>query len=96
MARFVSQLARRCDVRVRALVRQMVYRRRIVYQQMNEGLPELGLPIARTEIPLTAAFQNAAAERVPLLQWRAHAPGADAYRDLAAELLEPATVAAPA
>jgi chromosome partitioning protein len=85
----VAQLARRVDVSVRALVRQMVDRRRVVYQQMNAGLPELGLPIARTEIPLTAAFQNAAAERLPLLQWRAHAPGAEAYRDLAAELLEP-------
>ena len=85
----VAQLARRVDVRVRALVRQMVDRRRIVYQQMNAGLPELGLPIARTEIPLAAAFQNAAAERLPLLQWRTSCPGAGAYRDLAAELLEP-------
>lgn len=92
----VAQLARRCDVRVRALVRQMVDRRRIVYQQMNAGLPELGLPIARTEIPLTAAFQNAAAERLPLLKWRARTPGAAAYRDLAAELLEPLPATAAA
>jgi chromosome partitioning protein len=92
----VSQLARRSDVHVRALVRQMVDRRRIVYQQMNAGLPELGLPIARTEIPLTAAFQNAAAERLPLLQWRGHSPGAEAYRDLAAELLQPVPAAAAA
>ncbi|MBA3429450.1 MAG: ParA family protein [Actinobacteria bacterium] len=90
----VAQLARRVDVRVRALVRQMVDRRRVVYQQMNAGLPELGLPIARTEIPLTAAFQNAAAGRLPLLQWRAHAPGAEAYRELAAELRAPITAAA--
>jgi chromosome partitioning protein len=89
----VSQLARRSDVRVRALVRQMVDRRRIVYQQMNAGLPELGLPIAQTEIPLAAAFQNAAAARLPLLQWQANAAGAEAYRALAAELLEPITVA---
>jgi chromosome partitioning protein len=90
----VGQLARRVDVCVRAPVRQMVDYRRIVYQQMNAGLPELGLPIARAEIPLAAAFQNAAAERIPLLQWRASCPGADAYRDLAAELLDP--VSAPA
>ncbi len=90
----VAQLARRVDVRVRAVVRQMVDRRRVVYQQMNAGLPELGLPIARTEIPLTAAFQNAAAERLPLLQWRPHAPGAEAYRELAAELRVPITAAA--
>ena len=92
----VGQLARRVDVRVRALVRQMVDRRRIVYQQMDAGLPELGLPIARTEIPLSAAFQNAAAERLPLLHWRSSCPGADAYRDLAAELLDPVTAAAAA
>jgi cellulose biosynthesis protein BcsQ len=59
-------------------------------------LPELGLPIARTEIPLAAAFQNAAAERLPLLQWSASCPGADAYRDLAAELLEPVPAVAAA
>jgi chromosome partitioning protein len=92
----VSRLARRSHVRVRALVRQMVDRRRIVYQQMNAGLPELGLPIARTEIPLTAAFQNAAAERLPLLQWQPAGPGADAYRDLAVELAHPVLAPSPA
>ena len=85
----VAQLSRRVDVRVRALIRQMVDRRRIVYQRMNAGLPELGLPIAGTEIPLAAAFQNAAAERLPLLQWRPSGPAADAYRELAAELSAP-------
>src|SRR5439155_6793318 len=45
----VAQLGRRCGVRIRALVRQMVDRRRIVYQQMNAGLRELGLPVAATE-----------------------------------------------
>ncbi len=33
---------------------------------MDEALDSLRLPIARTEIPLTAAFQNAAVERLPL------------------------------
>lgn len=92
----VSQLARRSDVHVRALVRQMVDRRRIVYQQMNAGLPELGLPIARAEIPLTAAFQNAAAERLPLLQWQSAGPAAEAYRDLAAELAQATLAPSPA
>jgi chromosome partitioning protein len=92
----VTRLARRSEVRVRALVRQMVDRRRIVYQQMNAGLPDLGLPIARTEIPLTAAFQNAAAERLPLLQGRARPPAAETYRDLATELLEPVPTPGPA
>lgn len=82
----VAQLARHHPVRIRALVRQMVDRRRIVYQQMNAGLPELGLPIARAEIPLSAAFQNAAAERVALFAWRGDSVAADAYRRLAREL----------
>ena len=47
-----------------------------------------GLPIARTEIPLTAAFQNAAAERRPLLAWRPDGAGALAYWRLAQELLD--------
>jgi chromosome partitioning protein len=82
----VDQLARRSEVRARALVRQMVDRRRVVYQQMNAGLRELGLPIAATEIPLRADFQNAAAERVALFDWRSDSIGAHAYRLLAAEL----------
>lgn len=82
----VAQLARHHPVRIRALVRQMVDRRRIVYQLMNDGLPELGLPIARVEIPLSAAFQNAAAERVALFAWRGDSVAADAYRRLAREL----------
>ena len=92
----VAQLSRHVPVAVRALVRQMVDRRRIVYQQMNAGLPALGLPIARTQIPLTAAFQNAAAERLPLLSRQASSPGADAYRALAAELRDDASASAAA
>ena len=37
---------------------------------MNAGLAELGLPVAATEIPLSAAFQNAAADHVALFAWR--------------------------
>lgn len=76
----------RVRVRVRALVKTKVDRRRVVYQQMEESLPALGLPIAETEIPLTAAFQNAAAERLPLMTWHGRSPGAEAYRRLAREL----------
>lgn len=72
----------------------MVDRRPIVYQRMNDGLWDLGLPVARAEIPLTAAFQNAAAERLPLSCWQPNSHGALAYRRLALELLEPATVLA--
>lgn len=82
----VDRLGQHAAVRVRALVRTKVDRRRIVYQQMNQSLPALGLPVAETEVPLSAAFQNAAAERSPLLTWRADAVGADAYRRLAREL----------
>jgi chromosome partitioning protein len=61
--------------------------RRIVFQQMDEALPALGLPIARTQIPLSATFQNAAADRVVLQQARPDSAGACAYRALAQELL---------
>lgn len=89
----VHRLARVAPVRVSALVRTKVDRRRIVYQQMNAALPDLGLPLAATEIPLAAAFQNAAAERLPLLTWRADTPGAQAYCDLAQELHPTAVIA---
>lgn len=79
----VVRLARRSRVAVRALVRTMVDRRRVVYQQMSEALDDLQLPIAEIEVPLTAAFQNAAAERRPLLAWRPDSTGALAYWRLA-------------
>lgn len=84
----VARLARRSRVAVRALVRTMVDRRRVVYQQMAEALDNLQLPIAETEVPLTAAFQNAAAERRPLLAWRPDSTGALAYWRVAQELLD--------
>ena len=83
----VEQLGRHCNVVIRALVRTMVDPRRIVYQRMNEGLVDLGLPVAVAQIPLTAAFQNAAAERLPLFCWQPNSRGALAYRRLAHELL---------
>ncbi len=82
----VARLAKRAQVGVCALVRTMVDRRRVVYQRMAAGLEDLGLPVAETEVPLTAAFQNAAAERRPLLAWRPDSPGALAYWRLAQEL----------
>lgn len=82
----VDRLAQHSPVAVRALIRTKVDQRRVVYQQMNESLPDLGLPIASSEIPLSAAFQNAAAERLPLLTWQRNSPGSDAYRRLAMEL----------
>lgn len=83
----VVRLARRNAVTVRALVRTAVDRRRVVYQRMSDGIADLGLPIAETEIPLTAAFQNAAADRRPLLAVRPDNAGSIAYWQLARELL---------
>ena len=82
----VARLACRSGVAVRALVQTMVDRRRVVYQQMAQGLGDFGLPVAETEVPLTAAFQNAAAERRPLLAWRPDSAGALAYWRLAQQL----------
>lgn len=82
----VDRLGQHSAVAVRALIKTKVDRRRVVYGQMVESLPALGLPIAESEIPLLAAFQNAAAERLPLLTWHRSSPGADAYRRLAREL----------
>ena len=82
----VDRLAHHSAVSVRALLRTKVDRRRVVYRQMDEALDSLGLPIARTEIPLTAAFQNAAVERLPLLSWQRDSLGAAAYWRLAQEL----------
>ena len=90
----VDRLARHSEVAIRALIRTMVDRRRIVYQRMNDALLDLGLPIALGEIPLTAAFQNAAAERLPLFVWQPDSRGALAYRRLALELLAPARAGA--
>lgn len=85
----VRRLAKRAELRVAALVRTKVDRRRIVYQRMNNSLPGLAMPIANTEIPLTADFQTAAAERQTLLSWRQDSLGALAYRRLALELAVP-------
>lgn len=86
----VAQLARRVDVRVRALVRQMVDRRRIVCQQMSAGLVDLRPPDRADGDPAHRGVPERCRRAAPALQWRAHGPGAEAYRDLAAELCEPA------
>ena len=82
----VRRLAKRAPLRIAALVRTKVDRRRIVYQRMDASLPELGLPIACSEIPLAAAFQTAAAERQTVAAWQQDSIGALAYRRLALEL----------
>jgi cellulose biosynthesis protein BcsQ len=64
-------------------------RRRILYQRINDSLLGLAMPIANTEIPLTADFQTAPAEGQTLFSWRQDSLGALAYRRLALELAVP-------
>lgn len=82
----VRRLAKRSPLRIAALVRTKVDRRRIVYQRMDASLGDLSLPIGSTKIPLTAAFQMAAAEHETVSSWRQDSLGALAYRRLALEL----------
>jgi len=77
---------RRFDVRVRALVKTLADPRRVMYQAIEEPLAGLGVPVARTEIPLRADFNNAVAAGVPLVLSRPDGRGGLAYRRLAEEL----------
>ncbi len=77
---------RRFDVQIRALVKTLADPRRVMYQAINEPLRDLGVPVARTEIPLRADFNNALAAGVPLVLLRPDGPGGLAYRKLAEEL----------
>jgi chromosome partitioning protein len=76
------------DVSIRALLRTMVDRRRLAYRSITATLSELGLPIARTEIPMLAAFDNSVVVGRPLVLLEPNGEGASAYRQLALELLE--------
>jgi len=77
---------RRFEVRIRALVKTLADPRRIMYQAIGEPLGALGIPVARSEIPLRADFHNALAAGAPLLVDRPDSLGALAYRKLAQEL----------
>jgi cellulose biosynthesis protein BcsQ len=57
-----------------------------MYQAIGEPLGALGIPVARSEIPLRADFHNALAAGAPLLVDRPDSLGALAYRKLAQEL----------
>jgi chromosome partitioning protein len=85
--RTVATLAERgVDVAISAVVRTMVDPRRLAYRAIAETLSTLGLPIAATEIPLLAAFDNSVVLGQPVVVSDPDSPGADAYRRLAAEL----------
>jgi len=74
------------DVHVTALVRTFADKRRIAHQTIDASLEQLGLPIATTEIPLRAEFNNALAAGTPLVWARPDCVGALAYVNLAREL----------
>lgn len=87
--RTVATLADRgVDVGVSAIVRTMVDPRRLAYRAIAETLPTLGLPVADTEIPMLAAFDNSVVMGMPLIVAEPDSVGGDAYRALAAELGE--------
>jgi chromosome partitioning protein len=67
-----------------AILRTMADRRRVLYRAMDEALPSLGLPVADTEIPLRADFQNASG---PLVAIAPDSAGAIAYQNFADELV---------
>lgn len=84
------------DVAITAVIRTMVDRRRLAYQAIMESLEDLGLPIAATEIPLSAAFDNSVVMGCPLVAGDPASRGAQAYVALADELAAPRPSAATA
>ena len=91
----IATLAERdVPIRVSSLVRTMADPRRLAYRALDEALTTLDAPIAATEIPLRAEFQNATVIGVPLAVAEPHSVGALAYERLALELAT-AAVGAP-
>jgi len=76
------------DVRVTALIRTFADARRVTHQTIDGSLEQLGVPIARSQIPLRAEFNNAMAAGRPLVWARPDSAGALAYVKLADELAE--------
>ncbi len=80
------------NVRVSGIVRNNVDKRpaeqqRKLYKALNKQLlADPTLPVLETEIPMTAAFQNSAAEGYPLIVRRPDHKGAAAIRQVAEEL----------
>ena len=74
------------DVRVSAVVRTFVDRRRVTHQAIDSALERLQLPIADATIPLRAEFNNALAAGEPLVWTKPDSAGALAYSRLADEL----------
>lgn len=79
--------AKGVEVAVTGIVRNNVDRHRSTYQLLNEALREAGLPLLETEVPLRAGFQNGVTAGVPLVRFSPDHIGAQAIRDVAAELV---------
>lgn len=83
----IATLAQRdVPIRLTALLRTMADPRRLAYRALDEALATLDAPIAATEIPLRAEFQNATVLGVPLVVADPRSIGALAYEALAGEL----------
>ena len=83
----IATLAERdVPIRLTALLRTMADPRRLAYRALDDALATLDAPIAATEIPLRAEFQNATVLGVPLVVAQSYSLGALAYEHLAAEL----------
>jgi chromosome partitioning protein len=78
--------ARDVPIQITALLRTMADPRRLAYRALDEALLTLDTPIARTQIPLRAEFQNATVIGTPLVVLSPESDGAQAYAELAAEL----------
>lgn len=74
------------DVDVAAVIRTFAEPRRITHQTIDASLEQLGVPIAESQIPLRAEFNNAMAAGAPLVWARPDSAGALAYAKLAGEL----------
>jgi len=84
----VDEVRKRHPLRVSALVRTEVDRRRRSYAALNAALLDLKAPVAETEIPLRAAFNDAGVEGRPLALSAPDSLGGLAYWKLAQELAE--------
>jgi chromosome partitioning protein len=78
--------ARDVPIRIVALLRTMVDPRRLAAQAIDAALPTIGAPIAATQIPLRAEFDNATVVGIPLAVSHPSSLGAVAYEKLAVEL----------
>ncbi len=74
------------DVGVRAMVRTLADRRRLTYRAIGDALADLDIPVATTEIPLRAEFNNSMARGVPVVHSSPDSVGGVAYQRLAQEL----------